>query len=253
MYNPELEGLIDAALADGMLTEKEKQILFKKAQAMGVDLDEFEMVLDARLVKLKKAEQEKTASSAPKSNRLGDVKKCPACGAMVQSYQGSCPECGYAFEGIDANSAVTELSGLLLKSKKPQEMSNIIDTFPIPTDKAALLAFITWLRPQCENVASYNVDNICVLESYFRKYKECVYKINVSFAGDNTFKPFIDAMNSLQLNVEKTNKRVTSSKRKESLKDFFEDNGLFILYYLFWGAVIGGGVWLVIWIIDVFF
>ena len=58
MYNERLEQLIDAALADGELTEKEKQILFKKAQEMGVDLDEFEMVLDARLVKLKKAEEE---------------------------------------------------------------------------------------------------------------------------------------------------------------------------------------------------
>ena len=52
MYNEKLEELIDAALADGVLTEKEKQVLFKKAQEMGIDLDEFEMVLDSRLVKI---------------------------------------------------------------------------------------------------------------------------------------------------------------------------------------------------------
>ena len=79
MYNEQLEQLIDAALADGVLTEKEKQILFKKAQTFGIDLDEFEMVLDARLVKLQKEQQ-----SAPKSNKLGDVKKCPACGAILK-------------------------------------------------------------------------------------------------------------------------------------------------------------------------
>ena len=56
MYNEKLEALITAALADGVLTEKEKQILFKKAEAIGIDLDEFEMVLDARLVELKKKE-----------------------------------------------------------------------------------------------------------------------------------------------------------------------------------------------------
>ena len=39
MYNERLENLIDAALADGELTEKEKQILFKNAQVLGVDLD----------------------------------------------------------------------------------------------------------------------------------------------------------------------------------------------------------------------
>lgn len=75
MYNEKLEELIDAALADGVLTEKEKQVLFKKAQEMGIDLDEFEMVLDSRLVKIKKSEEEKAQSSAPKSNKLGDVKE----------------------------------------------------------------------------------------------------------------------------------------------------------------------------------
>lgn len=55
----ELDNLMDAALADGVLTEKEKQILSKKAQSMGIDLDEFEIMLDARLFKMKKAEEER--------------------------------------------------------------------------------------------------------------------------------------------------------------------------------------------------
>ena len=58
MYNEKIEQLIKSALADGVLTEKEKQVLFKNAQAAGIDLDEFEMVLDARLVELQKAEEE---------------------------------------------------------------------------------------------------------------------------------------------------------------------------------------------------
>lgn len=185
MYNPDLEALIDAALADGELTEKEKQILFKKAQTMGVDLDEFEMVLDARLVKQKKAEQEKTASSAPKSNKLGDVKKCPACGAMVQSYQGVCPECGYAFENTDANSAVKELSSLLQKEADTVKMEKIIDSYPIPMDKASLLAFVTWLRPQSTDTGNP------LANAYYKKYAECVNKIKVSFANDKELSPFI--------------------------------------------------------------
>lgn len=185
MYDPQLEQLIDAALADGELTEKEKQILFKKAQSFGVDLDEFEMVLDARLVKMKKAEQEKAATSAPKSNKLGDVKKCPSCGAMVQSYQGVCPECGYAFEGVDANSAVKELSNLLQKESDHKKMEKIIDNYPIPMEKASLLAFVTWLRPQSTD--SKNP----LANSYYKKYAECVNKIKVSFSNDKDLQQFI--------------------------------------------------------------
>lgn len=186
MYNEKLEQLIDAALADGELTEKEKQILFKNAQEMGVDLDEFEMVLDARLVKFKKAEEEKAKSSAPKSNKLGDVKKCPSCGAIVQSYQGVCGECGYAFENIGANAVVSELSSLLRKANDPQKMTGIIDTYPVPMDKGALIAFITWLRPQ-----SFDFSNPLV-ESYLKKYDECISKVRLAFSTDKDFLPLIE-------------------------------------------------------------
>lgn len=53
MYDPHLERLITAALADGELSEKKKQILFKNAEAKGIDLDEFEMILEARLYERK--------------------------------------------------------------------------------------------------------------------------------------------------------------------------------------------------------
>jgi len=110
MYNEQIEALISAALADGVLTEKEKQILFKKAQSMGIDLDEFEMVLDARLVELEKAEKEKAAKAAPKSNKLGDVRKCPQCGAVIGTFQMTCPECGFEFSGVGPNKFVEKFS-----------------------------------------------------------------------------------------------------------------------------------------------
>lgn len=185
MYNEQMEQLISAALADGVLTEKEKQILFKKAESLGIDLDEFEMVLDARLVELAKAEKAKAEASAPKSNKLGDIKKCPSCGAIVQSYQGVCPECGYAFEGMDANSAVKELSSLLRKTNDKHSSEKVVDTFPIPMEKSALIAFISWLKPQALDVKNP------LSNAYMKKYEECIVKAKISFSTDKDFLPFI--------------------------------------------------------------
>lgn len=185
MYNEQIEQLVNAALADGKLTEKEKQILFKKAQATGIDLDEFEMILDARLVELQKQEQEKIAKSAPKSNKLGDVKKCPNCGAIVQSYQGVCVECNYAFENIESNAAAKELSKLLQKCYGDDQMKQMIDTFPIPLDKGALLEFTSWVQPQSLDVSSP------LSNSYWKKYEECVNKIKMVFPDDKSFAPFL--------------------------------------------------------------
>lgn len=109
MYNEQIESLINLALADGELTEKEKQILFKKAESTGIDLDEFEMVLDAKLF-----EKQQTLKSAapivttPKSDKFGDVKKCPACGAIVQSFATKCSDCSTEFRNIEASQNITK-------------------------------------------------------------------------------------------------------------------------------------------------
>ena len=101
MYNEQLENLIEMALMDGVLTEKEKQVLFKKAEAMGVDLDEFEMVLQAKL--FEKQKSDKPVSAAPKSDKLGDVRKCPACGAIAETFATKCSDCGTEFRNIEAS------------------------------------------------------------------------------------------------------------------------------------------------------
>ena len=111
MYNEQVENLINLALTDGELTEKEKQILFKKAEAAGIDLDEFEMVLDAKLFE-KQADNKKASetplSAAPKSDKLGDVRKCPACGTITESFATRCSDCGTEFRNIEASHNISK-------------------------------------------------------------------------------------------------------------------------------------------------
>ncbi len=73
MYNEKLEALIAAALADGVLTDKEKKILFKKAEAMGIDHDEFELVLDGRLAKRKKEMEAQAPQAAKPAQKKGGI------------------------------------------------------------------------------------------------------------------------------------------------------------------------------------
>ncbi len=164
LYNSQLEKLIDLALADGELTEKEKQVLFKKAEAMGVDLDEFEMVLDARLYERNNGSSHNTNSAAPTSNKFGDIKKCPACGAMIQSFTAKCPECGYEFKNIDVNKGASHIFELLSEVKEDtglfsmgqvninspmiREKSSIIKNFPVATTKDDILEFLSLAVPQ---------------------------------------------------------------------------------------------------------
>ena len=192
MYNEELEKLIDYALTDGGLTEKEKQVLFKKAETIGVDLDEFEMVLEARLFeKQKKAQLNETNTGvAPQSNKFGDVKKCPVCGGIVQSFQTQCADCGYKFSHIEANSSITKLFKMLEEveaSRKEQTVGKsvasiflqayglggdktdnrkkeIIKNFPIPTTQEDILEFLALAVPNARQLGNFftrkNPENI---------------------------------------------------------------------------------------------
>ena len=128
MYNEKLDKLIEMALMDGELTEKEKQVLFKNAETMGVDLDEFEMVLEAKLFeKQKSMEQEKpkTKEAAPKSDKFGDVKKCPACGSMVQSFQIKCIDCGHEFSNIESNASINKLFEMLNDAENERKEDHV--------------------------------------------------------------------------------------------------------------------------------
>ena len=51
----DLEKLIEAAVIDGVITEKERSIILKKASAVGYDADEVEILLDAKLYKIQQS------------------------------------------------------------------------------------------------------------------------------------------------------------------------------------------------------
>lgn len=175
IYGNYMEHLIEMALADGELTEKEKQILFKKAEANGIDLDEFEMVLDARLYekqKTMKAAQPTANSAAPKSEKYGDVRKCPGCGAIVESFTTRCPDCGFEFSNVGAINSVKaffekmeqieasrESGGIMSVytsalglDKATRQKSTLIANFPIPTSKEDILEFLTLAVPQAKDM-----------------------------------------------------------------------------------------------------
>jgi hypothetical protein len=75
MFSKELEELIESVLVDGVITDKEREVLHKRALAEGVDTDELDVVVDSRLAKMLKTSNP-TPTAAPKSQKIGNVLKC---------------------------------------------------------------------------------------------------------------------------------------------------------------------------------
>ena len=53
MYSPQLEELIDAILADGVITPQERMVLHRRAVEEGIDPNEIDVVVEGRLVKMR--------------------------------------------------------------------------------------------------------------------------------------------------------------------------------------------------------
>ena len=67
MYQEEIEKLIKYALVDGHISKKEREILINKALKLGIDQEEFEMVLDARIYEKNNLNESKYSESEQSS------------------------------------------------------------------------------------------------------------------------------------------------------------------------------------------
>lgn len=311
VYSTKLEQLISLALSDGELTEKEKQVLFKKAEAEGIDLDEFEMVLDAKLKQLQISNAQTTThysgsqpsntppppppvnmtasaipsreaysqleylidmglkdgsindyerqtivekgivlgisrneiemilankidekskllaqTAAPKSDKFGDVKKCPACGSMIQSFTAICADCGHSFSNINAVSSVTKLHEQLLnveseERNRPVETgwmeklqgnsaatdmqleerikkrkASVVTSFPVPNTKEDILEFLSMAIPEAgkkPNFFMMGTATGALYKAWLSKAEQVIMKARFSLKED---KKLLDEINN---------------------------------------------------------
>lgn len=184
--HPEIENLINMALADGNVTEKERGVILRKAEALGLDKDEVEMILDGKLALHQKQSSIQT-TVPPISSKIGDVKKCPSCGSPVQSFITQCSDCGHEFSNIKANESIQKLfemlneaedkrsedvnttnplkamgsfyaksfSGLTGPGKVDKKKMEIISNFPIPTTKEDILEFLSLALPKAKMLGNF--------------------------------------------------------------------------------------------------
>lgn len=113
-FSEKLNALVASAVADGEISDLERQVLIRNAQAEGVAMDEFVMVLEARLYerrqelsRMQKQEQSaaeaaklaamRAAAPASSSQKRNALDRCPHCNAPVKQLATSCPECGYEY------------------------------------------------------------------------------------------------------------------------------------------------------------
>jgi len=206
--NQEIEKLIDLALADGEITDKERSVILKKSEKLGEDPDEVEMILDGRLHESKKLKTKE---------KVGNIKVCPSCGESVKSFQINCSSCGHEFN-IDSNiikiiqEKFNEIEISVNKKEVPlvdridvegfyqrqinKYQSRFIDNLEIPKSKGEILNLFSLSITQ-SNKTSTNNDND-LRNAWKLKSQQLKNIIEIQLKNDSDAKQLIDFFNKSQ-------------------------------------------------------
>lgn len=228
VYDSRIEKLIEAAVADGVLTDQERRVLINNANNYGYDLDEFEMYVNSKLFEA----QQRLKATAPKSNKVGEIKKCPNCGATVDTAMVKCPECGYNFSDVEANSSSERLAELL-RNNTSFESASIVLNFPVPTSKADLIEFMSTMLSRAKGCS---IDEEELESAYRAKFEECANKAHIYFENDPDFERLFEQEKKSNTWWEKLTKK-KRNKIKKRTGCLGGCLGLFLLFFVIPGII----------------
>ena len=210
-----LDNLINLALADGEVTEKERAIILRKAESLGEDKDEIEMILEGKISLMKKEQLALNSQTPiPTGNKEGIVVKCPSCGDIVPSFTINCKACGHEFRGVTSRSIILQLQ-IKLKEIEDYEWKNnpynglngnnkldhmvlnsiadkqtpIIEGFLVPNTKEDLLEFFSLAFPIGSKQFSWSEKfthsaDVKLSKTYKAKAQQCIMKARIAFTND---------------------------------------------------------------------
>lgn len=204
--HPEIEKLIDLALADGQITEKERNIILKKAAELGVDADEVEMTLDGRL------HQMQATQTKPNKEKVGNIKTCPACGASVKAFQIKCEDCGHEFQNTKIDGYLNEFRKIiesaiidkesinkytgnnieheiLNETSKDKTIASLIMSYPLPKNKEDIIELLIYSYSNYESDDNNKLWGIGtpkpVKDAWYAKAKQALELLEVYGEVDN--------------------------------------------------------------------
>ena len=214
--HPEIEKLIDLALADGQITEKERNGILKKAAELGVDADEVEMTLDGKLHQLE-------ASKPKQKEKVGNIKTCPACGAEVKALKLKCDDCEHEFINNSSNSNLTQLEKKLasVKADDDEKRVKIITDHPISNDKETMFELLSYMSSK---VLSANTESdSSVITAYHGRAIEIITKLSFVCGTDPL----------LMEQLNQISKKMSSKKNKNVMGNIVKWSAFSILWCLF--------------------
>ena len=115
--------------------------------------------------------------------------KCPACGAMVDSFALKCPECGFIFAQESESSrsirdSIEALQSQLMQEQKPARQAEIINAFTMPATAEGLLNLLVFSYSRFEQSNGRNDEKVS--SAWLEKAKQAYKMLKIRSDSDRT-------------------------------------------------------------------
>jgi hypothetical protein len=224
--HPELERLIKMAIADGKITDKERAIILQKAEKLGEDKDEIELILDGELASIQ-TQQDTNQPQQKSSNKVGDIKKCPSCGAPVPALTLKCSECGHDFHSETITNKqirdyIRELQDKLIEADNSlsskqrawygegqviNKKVTIINTFTLPNTKEALIQLLIFSYSNYESIQDNALAPNPLKKAWLAKAIQSFNLLKTQGEGDNKIQKVLNEYSFLDSISQNQNKK----------------------------------------------
>ena len=217
--NKSMNEFIESALKDGVLSDAERAILFKKAEELGYDQDLLAMKLDDELENIRvnrekaeklarqraerereKAQFEEEIASRLQKMPTSNTRRCPMCGTTIGALEMYCPECNYQFDGIASSSSVAEFSDIVsaIEAKFGKDayavklIQRTINAQPIQPNKTELFDWLVFAESRLSSKIMSKIYRDCYTgnDAFAVKFKEAYAKAYSLFPNDEIFQKF---------------------------------------------------------------
>ena len=177
--SPKLIKMIDAAIKDGVITEKESQAIRQRALKEGYKMNRFEFLLNNYLID-RKNERNATTKSLITENTVNIDEDTSLTSSQKLSLKLKKLEDEW-IQTIDDE--FYESKKNQLKERKNKDIKDFIKLFPVPTDKNDLYDFINAIADKRNG--AHGIE-------YTEKFNESIKKAKALYENDPQFKPLIE-------------------------------------------------------------
>lgn len=144
---------------------------------------------------------------------VGNIRKCPNCGAQITTDTAKCPSCGFVIEKEKVSSAMDEFAKKFVELQTDAEKREFVESYPIPNNKEDMRGFLNYAANQRDKDYPTHANKVFWTDAWNNKCRLIVNQAIDVFGTDSEFMQYLRAYKAEVEKSSRENKKLKSRLR----------------------------------------